>query len=99
PDPLLMSKKPVEGRTSPSEPAVTAARDPQPPPIPGRDPAGQQTTWTLPPVPGVARGPEEVPVSMGKPRRLPEGRWGARGRRGVSLPVRERHRRADAQCT
>ncbi len=36
PDPLLISKKPIEGRTDAVEPAPAARIDPQPPPTPRR---------------------------------------------------------------
>jgi hypothetical protein len=38
PDPLLVTKKPVEGRPRPAEGADTVYREPPPPPIPSREP-------------------------------------------------------------
>jgi hypothetical protein len=37
PDPLLISKKPIEGRIDTGEPVRSARIDPQPPPLPRRD--------------------------------------------------------------
>jgi len=37
PDPLLISKKPIEGRSQLGEPVLSTRIDPQPPPVPRRD--------------------------------------------------------------
>jgi hypothetical protein len=39
PDPLLMTKKPVEGRLRGNEPGMTARAEMIPSPVPARDPA------------------------------------------------------------
>jgi hypothetical protein len=37
PDPLLISKKPIEGRSQLGEPVLSTRIDPQPPPVPRRE--------------------------------------------------------------
>jgi hypothetical protein len=44
PDPLLMTKKPVEGKPSPVVPDATARLDPPAPPLPGGDPAREASS-------------------------------------------------------
>jgi hypothetical protein len=39
PDPLLVSKKPVEGKPDALEPRASARSEPPPPPLPGIEPA------------------------------------------------------------
>ncbi len=45
PDPLLISKKPIEGKATPGDPVLFPRIDPQQPPMPRRDPAGVPE-WT-----------------------------------------------------
>lgn len=49
PDPLLVSKKPIEGKTESGEPPLSARIDPQPPPLPPRhEPAWERFTRNQP---------------------------------------------------
>jgi hypothetical protein len=63
PDPLLISKKPVEGRPTALSSATSTGRDPQP--------AATQQPSTGRPIPAGYRSPEDA--SIGKPRWLPDG--------------------------
>jgi hypothetical protein len=69
PDPLLISKKPVEGKPTSYSPS-TAWRDPQPPAVPPRD-AVVEKSGPSQPVPVGYR--QDAGVSIGKPRWLPDG--------------------------
>jgi len=46
PDPLLISKKPIEGKDTPGEPVLSPRVDPQQPPLPRHDPGGSPE-WTV----------------------------------------------------
>ena len=70
PDPLLISKKPVEGRAATYE--ASAARDPQPP-APPRDASADKSSATKPLRPTGYRPSDDPGVSIGKPRWLPNG--------------------------
>jgi hypothetical protein len=70
PDPLLISKKPVEGRQRSPEAVTTALNEPPPPPLPGREPApvsvqGDSPNYLRPVLLGVEGLPGDPP-----PRRI-----------------------------
>ncbi len=71
PDPLLISKKPVEGKPTAYTPS-TAWRDPQPPAVPSRDAVVQKPTSGQP-IPVGYRPTQDAGASIGKPRWLPDG--------------------------
>src|SRR4051812_9345664 len=72
PDPLLISKKPVEGKPTSYEPATVTWREPKPPGEPGRDAVAQQP-YTTRPVPVGYRPADDNGAAIGKPRWLPTG--------------------------
>lgn len=45
PDPLLISKKPIEGKETPGDPVLVPRIDPQQPPLPRHEP-GASPEWT-----------------------------------------------------
>ncbi len=67
PDPLLMSKKPIEGRPTSYGTTSTSWRQPEAPDSPVRDAVVQQPNLGRPVVVGYSP-PEDTGVSIGKPR-------------------------------
>jgi hypothetical protein len=61
PDPLLVSKKPVEGKPHEGEPVHTARLDPPAPPQPAAGTATVAVPWETSPVRSVKLGLEPVP--------------------------------------
>jgi hypothetical protein len=52
PDPLLISKKPIEGKSEQGEPFLATRIDPQPPPLPRREVPPPDPTRTVHATPG-----------------------------------------------
>jgi hypothetical protein len=71
PDPLLMSKKPIEGRSTAYETTTTSWRQPQPPDAPVRETVVQQPNLGRP-VPVGYRPVDEAGAGISKPRSLPD---------------------------
>ena len=67
PDPLLISKKPVEGKPTSYEPAAVTWHEPKPPAEPTRNDVVQQP-YTGRPVPVGYLPADDNGVSIGKPR-------------------------------
>ena len=70
PDPLLISKKPVEGKPTSYEPATVTWRDPKPPAEPARDAVVQQPFMSRPVSVGYSPS-ADIGAAIGKPRWLP----------------------------
>ena len=62
PDPLLITKKPVEGRPHAPEPTLSARDEPTPPPVPGGEMALTADRAAPPPAPHVQLGFREAPL-------------------------------------
>ncbi len=72
PDPLLISKKPVDGKPTSYEPASVTWREPKPPAEPVSNAVVQQPN-TGRSVPVGYRPSEDSGAAIGKPRWLPNG--------------------------